>query len=52
MARAAVRGAHLNVRINAAGISDPSEYLSRAQELEAAAADREAAVLARVAERL
>ena len=50
-ARAAVRGALLNVRINAAGLADPAPaapLLARAAEIERAAADLEAEVLAAV----
>jgi glutamate formiminotransferase/formiminotetrahydrofolate cyclodeaminase len=55
MASAAVRGAHLNVRINAADLADPAEadhYLTEARELEAGAGTLEAGVLARVRERI
>jgi len=55
LATAAVRGAHLNVRINAAGLADPDarrRYLERGAELEARARDLEAEVLAAVEERL
>jgi hypothetical protein len=46
-----VRGALLNVRINAAGLTDPAPaapLLARAAEIERAAADLEAEVLAAV----
>jgi glutamate formiminotransferase/formiminotetrahydrofolate cyclodeaminase len=52
LAGAAVRGAHLNIRINAAGLDDSSEYLERADRIAAEASEREAAVLDAVAERL
>ncbi|MBN2112597.1 MAG: glutamate formimidoyltransferase [Acidimicrobiia bacterium] len=55
LATAAVRGAHLNVRINAAGLADPDarrRHLERGAELEARARDLEAEVLAAVEERL
>ena len=48
-ARAAIRGAHLNVRINAAGLKDPTParpLLDRAAAIEAEAAELETAVLA------
>lgn len=50
-ARAGVRGAFLNVRINAAGLKDrekAAELIARGAELEAKAAEREAAILAEV----
>ena len=50
-ALAAVRGAHLNVRINAAGLNDPAPaapLLARAAEIERTAAGLEAEVLAAV----
>ncbi|MFH1330503.1 MAG: glutamate formimidoyltransferase [Actinomycetota bacterium] len=55
MATAAVRGAHLNVRINAATLADGTArrgYLERAAGLEARARAQEAAILAAVEERL
>jgi len=55
MIRAAVRGAHLNVQINASGLADESEqaaYLDRAVGLAEAAADREAAILEKVQQRI
>jgi glutamate formiminotransferase/formiminotetrahydrofolate cyclodeaminase len=55
MARAAVRGAHLNVRINATAISDEAErdaFLERAAGLAALADERETAILAVVDDRL
>ena len=55
MIRAAVRGAHLNVQINAVDLTDESEraaYLDRAAELEDAAAERETAILAKVRQRI
>ncbi|HEX9795126.1 MAG TPA: glutamate formimidoyltransferase [Planctomycetota bacterium] len=54
-ARAAVRGAHLNVRINAPGLDDAAArtaLLDRARELEALAETEEAAILALVDGRL
>ena len=51
MIRAAVRGAHLNVEINAGGLTDESEqaaYLDRAAGLDDAAAERENEILAKV----
>jgi len=52
LARAAVRGAGLNVRINAAGLDSADTYLTRAAEVEEAASAAEAAVLATVARRI
>ncbi|MEE8497403.1 MAG: glutamate formimidoyltransferase [Acidimicrobiia bacterium] len=55
MIRAAVRGAHLNVQINAVDLTDESEraaYLERAAELEDAAAERETAILEMVRQRI
>ena len=55
MIRAAVRGAHLNVQINAGDLTDESiraAYLDRAAKLEDTAADRETAILAGVRKRL
>jgi glutamate formiminotransferase/formiminotetrahydrofolate cyclodeaminase len=55
LARAAVRGAHLNVRINAVGLTDAKtrdEYLARAAGMAAAAADREEEILAVVDRRM
>ena len=55
MAGAAVRGARLNVAINARGVSDAGvrgEYLARAAHIAAAAADEESRILARVEERM
>jgi len=52
LATAAVRGAALNVRINAAGLAETDGYLNRAAELEHAASDGEAAVLAMVESRI
>ena len=55
LATAAVRGAHLNVRINAATLADETArrgYLERAAGLEARARAMEADVLSRVEERL
>jgi glutamate formiminotransferase/formiminotetrahydrofolate cyclodeaminase len=52
LCRAAVRGAALNVRINAAQLDDPGEALDRAADLEARAREREEAILEAVAERL
>ncbi len=55
MLRTAVRGAHLNVQINVAGIADESErtaYLDRAARLEDMAGEQEAAILAKVRERI
>ncbi len=54
-ARAALRAAHLNVRINAAGFDDEAylgDKLARAQEMAAEAERREAEILAVVAERM
>ena len=51
LAAAAVRGAHLNVRINAATLADPTlrrAYLQRAAELEEQARGLEAVILAEV----
>ena len=50
-ARAAVRGAWLNVRTNAGGVKDKAkldEILAAGAHLERAAAEREAAILATV----
>jgi glutamate formiminotransferase/formiminotetrahydrofolate cyclodeaminase len=55
LATAAVRGAHLNVRINAATLSDHAArraYLERGAALEARARALEADILSRVEERL
>ena len=54
LATAAVRGAHLNVRINAASLADDPRraYLERGAALEARARAMEADVLSRVEERL
>ncbi len=52
LCRAAVRGAALNVRINAAQLDDPGEALDRAADLETRAREREKAILEAVAERL
>jgi glutamate formiminotransferase/formiminotetrahydrofolate cyclodeaminase len=54
LAAAAVRGAHLNVRINAATLADDARraYLERGAALEARARAMEADVLSRVEERL
>ncbi|MCB2223203.1 MAG: glutamate formimidoyltransferase [Actinobacteria bacterium] len=52
LARSAVRGAGLNVRINAAGLADPGALLDRAEALEAGAARAEAEVLAIVERRI
>jgi glutamate formiminotransferase/formiminotetrahydrofolate cyclodeaminase len=55
LATAAVRGAHLNVRINAASLSDDvarRAYLERGAALEARARALEADILSRVEERL
>ena len=55
LARAGVRGAHLNVKINATGLSDAvarDDYLARADEIARAAADREDEILAVVERRL
>jgi glutamate formiminotransferase/formiminotetrahydrofolate cyclodeaminase len=55
LATAAVRGAHLNVRINAASLSDDAArraYLERGAALEARARVLEADILSRVEERL
>jgi glutamate formiminotransferase/formiminotetrahydrofolate cyclodeaminase len=55
LARAAVRGAHLNVRINAVGLTDAKtrdEYLARAAGMAAAATDREEEILAVVDRRM
>ena len=54
-ARAAIRGAHLNVRINAAGLKDQAParpLLERAAFIEAEAADLEAKVLSAVEEKI
>jgi glutamate formiminotransferase/formiminotetrahydrofolate cyclodeaminase len=48
LARAAVRGAHLNVKINATGLADQrtrDDYLARATEIAAAASTREDEIL-------
>lgn len=55
MVRAAVRGAHLNVQINATDLTDESEraaYLDRAAGLEKIAGERETAILAKVRQRI
>lgn len=55
MIRAAVRGAHLNVRINASGLTDESDraaYLDQAAGLDDAASEREAAILEKVHQRI
>ncbi len=55
MIRAAVRGAHLNVQINAVDLADESvraTYLDRAAELADTAAERENAILAKVRQRI
>ena len=55
MIRAAVRGAHLNVRINASGLTDESEqaaYLDQAAGLDDVASEREAAILEKVHQRI
>jgi glutamate formiminotransferase/formiminotetrahydrofolate cyclodeaminase len=55
LARAAVRGAHLNARINAAGLADDkagAAYLERATELADAADAFEARILTAVEQRL
>ena len=52
LAAAAVRGAGLNVRINATGLDDGASLIARAEDLERQAADAEAAVLARVRSRI
>lgn len=55
MARAAVRGAGLNVQINATDLTDETErsgYLERAAEIEVDAGDSEDAILAVVARRI
>jgi glutamate formiminotransferase/formiminotetrahydrofolate cyclodeaminase len=55
MAGAAVRGARLNVAINARGVSDTGvrgEYLARAARIAAAAADEESRILAEIEERM
>ena len=55
LAAAAVRGAHLNVRINAASLTDAAArrgYLQTAAALEQQARAQEAAILAAVEERL
>ena len=55
MVRAAVRGAHLNVLINAVGLTDESEraaYLERAAGLEDIVSERETAILAQVRQRI
>lgn len=54
-ARSAVMGAYLNVRINAAQLSDESaaaDYITRGADLQAAAMDREGEILATVDDRL
>ncbi len=54
-ARAAIRGAHLNVRINAAGLKDQAParpLLERAAAIEAEAAELEAKVLSAVEEKI
>jgi glutamate formiminotransferase / formiminotetrahydrofolate cyclodeaminase len=55
MTRAAVRGAHLNVQINAGGLSDVAVrdgYLERAARIDALAAEREAVILELVQQRI
>jgi len=55
MIRAAVRGAHLNVQINAVDLTDESEragYLERAAGLEDTVAEHETAILAKVRQRI
>jgi glutamate formiminotransferase/formiminotetrahydrofolate cyclodeaminase len=52
LCRAAVRGAALNVRINAAQLDDAGGYLDRVAAMEDRAQHREEAILAAVAERL
>jgi len=55
MIRAAVRGAHLNVQINAVDLTDESvraAYLNRAAELAETAAERENAILEKVRQRI
>ncbi len=55
MIRAAVRGAHLNVQINAVDLTDESvraAYMDRAAELADTAAERETAILAKVRQRI
>ena len=55
MIRAAVRGARLNVQINAAGLTDESDraaYLERAAELADATTERETAILEKVRQRI
>jgi glutamate formiminotransferase/formiminotetrahydrofolate cyclodeaminase len=55
LARAAARGAHLNVQINAAGLGDDAAragYLERAAALAEQAAEAEAAVLGEVERRI
>lgn len=54
-ARSAVMGAYLNVRINAAQLSDEAaaaDYVKQGSDLQAAAVAREAEILAKVDERL
>ncbi|MBR5700096.1 MAG: cyclodeaminase/cyclohydrolase family protein, partial [Bacteroidales bacterium] len=54
-ARAAIRGAHLNVRINAAGLKDQAParpLLERAAAIEAEAAELEAKALSAVEEKI
>jgi glutamate formiminotransferase/formiminotetrahydrofolate cyclodeaminase len=55
LARAAVRGAHLNVKINAVGLTDTKardDYLKRADQIALTAADREDEILGVVERRL
>jgi glutamate formiminotransferase/formiminotetrahydrofolate cyclodeaminase len=55
LARAAVRGAHLNVKINALGLTDKKtrdHYLDRAAEIAVAASTREAEILEVVEKRM
>ena len=55
LARAAVQGAHLNVKINAVGLTDPTArdaYLVRAADIATTAADREEEILAVVERRM
>ncbi|MBU1866114.1 MAG: glutamate formimidoyltransferase [Actinobacteria bacterium] len=52
MARAAARGAALNVRVNAAGLDGADAYLEQASSLEIEAAGGEAAVMAIVGRRM
>jgi len=55
LARAGVRGAYLNVKINATGLADATardEYLARAEEIAVRAATREDEILEVVEGRL